>query len=69
MGIILAILVFGLIVTIHELGHFLLAKKNGIHVEEFSIGMGPRLFSKSSRRYKVFDQTASNRRLLYDGRR
>ena len=46
MGIILAILVFGLIVTIHELGHFLLAKKNGIHVEEFSIGMGPRLFSK-----------------------
>ena len=42
MGIILAILVFGLIVTIHELGHFLLAKKNGIHVEEFSIGMGPR---------------------------
>ena len=37
MGIILAILVFGLIVTIHELGHFLLAKKNGIHVEEFSI--------------------------------
>ena len=40
MGIILAILVFGLIVTIHELGHFLLAKKNGIHVGEFSIGMG-----------------------------
>ena len=48
MGIILAILVFGLIVTIHELGHFLLAKKNGIHVEEFSIGMGPRLYSKVS---------------------
>lgn len=48
MGIILALLVFGVIVTIHELGHFLLAKKNGIHVEEFSIGMGPRLFSKVS---------------------
>ncbi len=46
MGIILAIIVFGLIVFIHELGHFLLAKANGIRVDEFSIGMGPRLFSK-----------------------
>lgn len=45
MGIILAILVFGLIVFIHELGHFLLAKANGIRVDEFSLGMGPRLFS------------------------
>lgn len=46
MGIILAILIFSIIVTVHELGHFLLAKKNGIHVSEFSIGMGPSLFSK-----------------------
>ncbi len=46
MGIILAILVFGTIVFIHELGHFLLAKANGIRVDEFSIGMGPRLLSK-----------------------
>lgn len=46
MGIILAFLVFGLIIMIHELGHFLLAKKNGIRVDEFSIGMGPRLLSK-----------------------
>lgn len=46
MGIILAILVFGTIVFVHELGHFLLAKANGIRVDEFSIGMGPRLFSK-----------------------
>ena len=45
MGIILAILVFGLIVFVHELGHFLLAKANGIRVDEFSIGMGPRLLS------------------------
>ena len=42
-SIIVAILVFGLIVLIHELGHFLFAKKNGITVVEFSIGMGPRL--------------------------
>ena len=69
MGIILAILVFGLIVTIHELGHFLLAKKNGIHVEEFFYRNGSPPVQQSSRRYKVFDQTASNRRLLYDGRR
>lgn len=46
MGIILAILVFGTIVFVHELGHFLLAKVNGIRVDEFSIGMGPRLLSK-----------------------
>lgn len=46
MGIILAILIFSIIVTIHELGHFLLAKKNGIRVSEFSIGMGPSLISK-----------------------
>ena len=45
MGIILAIIVFGLIIFVHELGHFLLAKINGIRVDEFSIGMGPRLFS------------------------
>lgn len=45
MNIIIALLIFGLIVTFHELGHFLLAKKNGITVLEFSIGMGPRLLS------------------------
>lgn len=45
-SIIVAILVFGLIVLIHELGHFLFAKMNGIAVVEFSIGMGPRLLSK-----------------------
>ena len=38
MGIILAIIVFGLIIFVHELGHFLLAKLNGIRVDEFSIG-------------------------------
>ena len=43
-SVIVAVLVFGLIVLIHELGHFLFAKLNGIAVVEFSIGMGPRLF-------------------------
>lgn len=45
MNIILALLIFGLVVTVHELGHFLLAKRAGITVTEFSLGMGPRLFS------------------------
>ena len=44
MGIILAIIVFGLIIFVHELGHFLLAKANGIRVNEFSLGLGPTLF-------------------------
>lgn len=55
MGIILALIVFGFLVFFHELGHFLLAKKNGIAVTEFSIGMGPRLFSfvKGETRYSL----------------
>ncbi|WP_167956816.1 RIP metalloprotease RseP [Anaerosporobacter faecicola] len=53
MNIIIAILIFSLIIIIHELGHFLLAKKNGITVVEFSVGMGPRLISfvKKGTRY------------------
>lgn len=46
LGIIFAIIIFSFIVFFHELGHFSLAKKNGIDVEEFAIGMGPNLFSK-----------------------
>jgi len=45
MSILVAFIVFGVLVFIHELGHMLLAKKNNIGVTEFSIGMGPRLFS------------------------
>lgn len=45
MNILLPILVFGMIVFVHEMGHFLLAKKNGIGVMEFSLGFGPKLFS------------------------
>ena len=45
MKIIIALLIFSVIIIIHELGHFLLAKKIGISVLEFSLGMGPRLFS------------------------
>ncbi|MBQ8306984.1 MAG: RIP metalloprotease RseP [Blautia sp.] len=45
MKIIIAILLLSAIVLFHELGHFLLAKANHIGVTEFSLGMGPRLFS------------------------
>lgn len=43
--IILFIIVFGLVVISHEMGHFLIGRKNGIRVVEFSVGMGPTLFS------------------------
>lgn len=45
MSIILALLIFSVIVIVHELGHFLLAKYNKVTVTEFSVGMGPRLLS------------------------
>ncbi len=45
-GILLALVLFGIVVISHELGHFLIAKKNGIEVEEFSVGMGPCIASK-----------------------
>ncbi|NEZ46081.1 RIP metalloprotease RseP [Clostridium niameyense] len=44
MYIIAAIIAFGVLVIVHEFGHFIMAKANGIKVEEFSIGMGPKLF-------------------------
>ncbi|MBO4418903.1 MAG: site-2 protease family protein [Oscillospiraceae bacterium] len=42
--ILLAILIFGFLIFIHELGHFLAAKLLGVRVNEFSINMGPKLF-------------------------
>lgn len=49
MSIIIAVLILGFIIMIHEFGHFLFAKLNGIKVLEFSLGMGPRLFSVEGR--------------------
>lgn len=45
MSIVIAALILGIVIIIHEFGHFLLAKVNGIVVEEFSVGMGPRILS------------------------
>ena len=44
MTLIYFILILGVIILIHEFGHFIFAKKAGIYVYEFSIGMGPRIF-------------------------
>ena len=44
MYLIFALVAFSILIIIHELGHFTLAKLNGIYVEEFAIGMGPKLF-------------------------
>ena len=49
MYIIIAILGFSLLVIVHELGHFIMAKVNGIKVEEFSVGMGPEIFSRKGK--------------------
>lgn len=45
LGIITFIIIFGVLVLVHEFGHFYFAKKSGILVREFAIGMGPKIFS------------------------
>ena len=46
MSIVIALIIFGLIVTVHEFGHFICAKLSGIRVLEFAIGMGPKIIQK-----------------------
>ena len=52
---IVAVLVFGTVVLVHEAGHFFAARHCGIHVEEFSIGFGPALWNtvRGGTRYSV----------------
>ena len=45
-NIVVFILILGIVVLVHELGHFLTAKSFGVYCSEFSIGMGPKLFSR-----------------------
>ena len=47
--ILIALLVFGFLIFIHELGHFIFAKKFGVTITEFSLGMGPKLLSKKGK--------------------
>lgn len=44
--ILVALLIFGILVLVHELGHFIAAKRSGIKVNEFAMGMGPVLFKR-----------------------
>ena len=46
-GLIAAIFILGLLISVHEFGHFIVAKRNGVHVIEFSIGFGPTIISKT----------------------
>ena len=46
LSIVLTILLFGFLIAIHEFGHFIAAKFMGVKVNEFAIGMGPKLLSK-----------------------
>lgn len=54
-SLIFAILIFSIVVIFHELGHFLLAKANGIRVNEFSLGLGPTIvgFTKGETKYSI----------------
>lgn len=62
MSILISILVFSIIIIVHELGHFIVAKKVGILVEEFSVGMGPLIVSK-----KIGETEYSLRALPFGG--
>lgn len=55
MKIIIALLIFSAIILFHELGHFLLAKKNKIKVNEFCLGLGPTLvgFTRGETKYSI----------------
>ena len=59
MSIVIAIILFSIIVLFHELGHFLLAKANGIRVNEFSLGLGPTLFGFTKGETKYINTTKS----------
>lgn len=56
--ILLAFFVFGWMILLHELGHFLSARACGVQIEEFSIGMGPRLCGFTDRRGTAFNLRA-----------
>ena len=43
--ILLLIIILGIIILVHEFGHFIWAKKFGVHIYEFSLGMGPVIYT------------------------
>ena len=53
MYIVIAIIVFGILIASHELGHFTVAKLCGVKVNEFAIGMGPKIIGWKSKKYET----------------
>lgn len=60
--ILVSVIVLGILVTIHEFGHFIIAKLSGTKVNEFAIGFGPKIFSK-----KYGETEYSLRLMLFGG--
>jgi regulator of sigma E protease len=48
--VLLALLMFGVLITIHEFGHFIVARICRVKINEFSIGMGPKIFSRTAKK-------------------
>ena len=55
--ILVTVVLFGLLITIHEFGHYIVARMSGVGIIEFSIGMGPKLFQKEGK-YNLFSVRA-----------
>lgn len=51
--LLLLVFVLGIIILVHEFGHFIWAKKFGVHIYEFSIGMGPIIFTKKGKKDNI----------------
>ena len=63
------VFVLGVLVFVHELGHFLAAKRVGIRVLKFQLGFNPTIVELPPRRHRVRHRRAAARRLREDGRR
>ncbi len=66
--IIYAVLMFCVLVFVHELGHFVAAKSFHVKVNKFALGMGPVLLKKTTGRHRVFFACISHRWILCHGR-
>lgn len=61
---IVSIAMFLVMISLHEFGHFIVAKILNFKVDEFSVGMGPAIFKKQKRRNSIFDKSAALRWIL-----
>ena len=67
--LLILMIILGVIITIHEFGHFIAAKKNGVYIDEFSIGMGPLIIthkpknSETTYSYEILELTPTTLQL------